>query len=259
MINIVEKSNFYKTNYIWFADDVNDININVDINRLIIYGTKTKIERINNNKCICTKQETLITDLTKPTDELWGLLSKSLKHEINRSQRDSLIIKHFVGNEISYKILQEFNKCYHEMYCEKGIDDVFLPINELIMYANNNNLMISIALLNNIPVVYHSYVIDDEHSRSFQSCSNFRIMGKDYRRAVGRANKFLHWNDILFLKEKGILEYDWGGVHSYKTPNGIDEFKISFNGKYKEYYNITCNLTLFAKFCSLLNRLKQII
>ena len=64
---------------------------------------------------------------------------------------------------------------------------------------------------------------------------------------LGRANKYLHWNDWIYLKQQGVVEYDWGGIASYEKPNGIDKFKMSFGGQYKKYYNLFCNCSIAAK------------
>ena len=64
---------------------------------------------------------------------------------------------------------------------------------------------------------------------------------------VGRANKYLHWNDWLLLKEMGVKEYDWCRIASYDEPNGIDRFKMSFGGRYNEDYNLYAACSLRAK------------
>ena len=76
------------------------------------------------------------------------------------------------------------------------------------------------------------------------------------RNAIGRANKYLHWNDWLLLKKMGIVEYDWGGIASYDNPNGIDKFKMSFGGEYRKYYNISSTCSLRAK---LYHKLRKMI
>lgn len=67
-------------------------------------------------------------------------------------------------------------------------------------------------------MVYHSYLTDGYHSSFLHSCSEFRVADKAMRNAIGRANKYLHWNDWLYLKHSGIIEYDWSGISSYENP-----------------------------------------
>ena len=145
---------------------------------------------------------------------------------------------------------------YHEMYEEKGLHGHYLQVSELKEYAKQNALIITTAEINNKVVVYHSYIKDDLHSRFLQSCSEFRVADNAMRNAIGRANKYLHWNDWLLLKKMGIVEYDWGGIASYDNPNGIDKFKMSFGGEYRKYYNISSTCSLRAK---LYHKLRKMI
>ncbi len=69
----------------------------------------------------------------------------------------------------------------------------------------------SIAFYNEIPLVFHSYIIDDSHVRFFYSCSSFR-QEREMSSIIGRMNRLLHWENMLFFKHKGICEYDWGRV-----------------------------------------------
>ena len=203
--------------------------------------------RIGRFKCITIPQETLISDLTLEEEKLWGLTTKTVRNEINRSKRENVGIKIYRGKEISDTVLNEFNRMYHAMYEEKGMPGHYLPINELKIYAASDALIITTAIINERTVVYHSYIMDNVHSRFLHSCSEFRVADNAMRNAIGRANKYLHWNDWLYLKQMGIREYDWGGIASYESPNGIDKFKMSFGGEYRKYYNLFCNCSFQAR------------
>lgn len=60
--------------------------------------------------------------------------------------------------------------------------------------------------------------------------------------AIGRANKYLHWQDILYFKEKGMKSYDWGGCGEEEAVANISSFKRKFGGKEMIVYDgITAN------------------
>ncbi len=73
-------------------------------------------------------------------------------------------------------------------------------------------------------------ICDREEARLLHSASCFREESAD-QSLIGRANKRLHWEDIKYFKQKGLLRYDWGGISDFENPNGIDEFKLKFGGE----------------------------
>lgn len=221
--------------------------------KLIVHGNPRA--EIGIKDCLWTEQETLVSDLSCPEDELRTVITKTVKNEINRSIRENVVTKVYEGNFITEKLLSSFGIMYHEMYKEKGLSGHYLAVNELKEYADKDALVITTAEIDGKVVVYHSYIKDDRHSRFLQSCSEFRAADNVTRNAIGRANKFLHWNDWMMLKQMGIIEYDWGGISSYDNPNGIDKFKMSFGGTYRKYYNISCNYTLRAKLYSSIRKI----
>jgi lipid II:glycine glycyltransferase (peptidoglycan interpeptide bridge formation enzyme) len=73
-----------------------------------------------------------------------------------------------------------------------------------------------------------------------QSASLFREADEvSYRNMIGRANRLLHWEDILYFKDQGYEIYDLGGVtlnQSNKEGQAIARFKECFGGSLvKEY------------------------
>jgi len=59
---------------------------------------------------------------------------------------------------------------------------------------------------------------------------------------VGRANRWLHWRDMLCFKEAGVQCYDWGGMfEDESTPEraGINRFKRDFGGQPVHSYECT--------------------
>lgn len=245
MREFLVKNKHFTTKHIWFA--TLDENIQSDCDRLLVHGFPEERKMIGKNPCTCVPQETLFSDLTRTEEELWALTTKTVRNEINRSKRENVQVAIYSGKDISDELLRDFNKMYHEMYEEKEIYGHYLPINELKEYAAKDALVITTAEMDGNVVVYHSYIKDKEHSRFLHSCSEFRVADNATRNAIGRANKYLHWNDWLWFKEMGIREYDWGGISSYDTPNGIDKFKKSFGGDYRKYYNLHCNCSFAAK------------
>jgi lipid II:glycine glycyltransferase (peptidoglycan interpeptide bridge formation enzyme) len=91
----------------------------------------------------------------------------------------------------------------------------------------------------------HAYVVSDSTARLHQSSSLFRVReDNEYKNLVGRANRLLHWEDMLYFKRKDVRWYDFGGWYggeatsqSYREQLLIDQFKESFGGEKKREYS----------------------
>lgn len=183
-------------------------------------------------------QHTLWTDLSKSEEELkQNIVSKTFKYDIRRSERDNITIRHFTSQYVlaHEEILQQFAKCYHEMYAEKNLD-ITLDVAAVKSCAQNGFLTMSAVYYEEEPIVFHSYLCDESVVILWHSCSNFRSE-KDMMNIIGRANKRLHWEDWMYFKKLGISTYDWGGVFAYNSDNGIDKFKEAFGGVPHDYYH----------------------
>ena len=246
MSEFLVKNRWFVTRQIWFVDKIDEV-AGIGYDKLAVHGYPMQLEKVGRYKCQSMLQETLISDLSLSEDDLWSMTTKTVRNEINRSKRENVGVSVYRGKEISDDVLNEFNTMYHDMYEEKGMPGHYLPLNELKEYADKDALVITTSEIEGRTVVYHSYITDDCHSRFLQSCSEFRVADNSMRNAIGRANKYLHWNDWLYLKQCGVVEYDWGGIASYEKPNGIDKFKMSFGGQYRKYYNLFCDCSLAAK------------
>ncbi|HHJ10648.1 MAG TPA: hypothetical protein ENK25_07120 [Bacteroidetes bacterium] len=86
-------------------------------------------------------------------------------------------------------------------------------------------------------VVYHSYLLDRsiQRVRALHSVSNSwnPELNNEERSLIGCANRYLHYQDMLFFREQGFVTYDFGG-YAYQTTDeslrGINNFKDSFGG-----------------------------
>lgn len=240
-----------KSANIWFARNANEWKeIKADI--LHIWGFPDKV-----CKGVYNKQQTLIIDLKKNEDELFGDINKTVRYEINRSIKESIRFNIYTSKQIEDKpeLVQEFHRCYDEMYKEKNLG-TRLDVENFEKYIKNNMVYLSIASDDEEKLVYHVYTYDEKTVRFLYSCSTFRG-SEDKKNIIGRANKFLHWKDMQFFKSIGIETYDLGGIASYEKPNGIDRFKINLGGKPVSYYNITCGNTIVGKLMVLILKLKK--
>jgi len=128
-----------------------------------------------------------------------------------------------------------FIATYNTFHQQKKLEGA-LTEKKLIKYGNA--LIIRKAYKKNSPiVVYHSYLLDRsiQRVRALHSVSNIwdpKLTGEE-RSLIGCANRYLHYQDMLFFREQGFVTYDFGG-YAYQTTDesllGINNFKDSFGG-----------------------------
>ena len=74
---------------------------------------------------------------------------------------------------------------------------------------------------------------DDRTVRQLISCSIGDPESGISQSLRGRANKLSIWEAIKYVKEEGLMEYDFGGYATGKLGEelkGINEFKLGFGG-----------------------------
>ncbi len=244
------KGKLFYTEHIWFEEFSSKKEIGSQAARVCVHANPTKISKTSE------LQHTLISDLDDANAEsLLLTFSSTVRNEIRRAEREGVICKAFTSDDLRIRsdIINIFADMYGEMYAEKGMDRA-LEINSVKAYIENNAFLLTSAYIVDMPCVFHSYIIDSSNARLLHSCSEFRVQDNAIKNTIGRANKFLHYKDMLYLKELGVVSYDWGGISNPKQPNGIDKFKMSFGGEPIDYYNCTINLSLKAKIASLYQR-----
>ena len=198
---------------------------------------------LSGGNIICHKQYSAITDLTICRDDIFSSFASTLRNEIRRAKREEVTVRFCIGDD-AIEQLPEFAGTFRHLYEEKGEKEE-LPVKEMNTYAERNALMISVASVSGEAKVFHSYIYDENSCRLTFSCSEFRAASsKEEKQSFARANKLLHWEDMLYFIDKGLSVYDWGGLTSPEEPNGIDKFKLSFGCKPVEYYNIVYPVTL---------------
>ena len=244
----IEKKKTVKIINVWF-DSIpeNSIKKNAiytfnDLREPLILDSSYIISRRN--------AETLISDLRAGEEELLSICKSNVRNEIRRSKREGVIC-HFYSSEIIARnkdIIMSFQKAYDEMHESKKMKKVNV-VKTLDALLCEGNLFITTATINDIAVAIHVYIVDKTISRLLYSVSIFRNSNLPAA-SIGRANRFLHYCDMIHFKNLGITIYDWGGFSkglNYSTKN-IDSFKAGFGGTIAPsyYYTVTRNKVYYA-------------
>lgn len=175
---------------------------------------------------------TVTLRLDQPEESLRRALPETTAYEIRRAEREGT--KCELVESVSATQLDDFLRFYQRFVNVTGNappDPHWLRILQAA-----GNLRLSIAKANDgEALVYHAYITGEKSCRLLHSIS-LRKEAEDNkeRNLIGRANRLLHWEDILHFRSAGIELYDFGGWYRGKDNAcmlGINRFKESFGGQ----------------------------
>jgi hypothetical protein len=174
-------------------------------------------------------QHSLRTELAPPPETIFAQFDESCRRQIRRAGRDDGL-RHELFTDPAGG-LEEFAGFYDVFARQKGL----WPADRhwLARAAEARQLVLSCVERDGERLVYHAHLRSGRTAQLSHSTSWFRGMDGDSRALIARANRWLHWQDMLAFKAAGALHYDWGGMFADEsTPEqtGINRFKRSFGG-----------------------------
>lgn len=192
------------------------------------------------------ESHSLYTDLAEHADRIFAGFHKTYRARIRRAEsKDQLVYESY---EDPMPVMSEFCRFYDDFAAQKGI----WPADRkwLEGAAARGHLLLSCARLAGHALVWHAYLVWNRIARLEYSASCFRDKNADYKALVARANRWLHWQNILRFQTRGFSTYDWGGIFpDESTPEreGINRFKKGFGGTEVVRYDCTVALTLAGR------------
>jgi len=173
---------------------------------------------------ICKPFHTILNALDIPEQEILKGFTSTVRNEIRRSEKENVQC----GLMDS---LDEFRRFHNDFATAKG---TYLA-DEGLIDGYKDKLAITCASLDQRVLAAHAYLCDRTAGTvRLLLSSNIRLTERIDANFIGRANKFLHFKDMIHFKENGYLVYDFGGfAHNTneKQRHGINTFKQSFGGK----------------------------
>lgn len=248
MIDVIYQKKFLKVNQIWYPGKRTVGSLLKEKRKAdILFVHGAPIEETKGSFRGWQEYHTCRNDLTISEEDMLTNINKAVKYQFRRSEKDNIEIAFYTREDIEKhpELLNTFQDIYARMYRSKG-SDTKLNVTAIERYLAVDGIIFSAAIHEGEVLVFHSYICDNEEARLLHSASCFREESAD-QSMIGRANKRLHWEDIKYFKQKGLLRYDWGGISDFENPNGIDEFKLKFGGEKITYYNIFAGNTVLGK------------
>jgi lipid II:glycine glycyltransferase (peptidoglycan interpeptide bridge formation enzyme) len=186
---------------------------------------------------------TMVSDLAPQEAEFLQRFGKDCRYKIRRADTKDGLRLEFTSEP--GQRLDEFANFFDTFAHQKGHS----PCDRAWLRAacDAGQLLLSVALRGDEPLVWHAHVLCAGTAGLQYTASHFRGQDNDFRALVGRANRWLHWHDMLKLKSLGFERYDWGGLFpDESTPEraGINRFKRDFGGEEIRVYECALPVSL---------------
>jgi lipid II:glycine glycyltransferase (peptidoglycan interpeptide bridge formation enzyme) len=206
---------------------------------------------------------TLHVDLKVESEEIFSRIGKNTRYKINRAkERDNIECGTLLElNEKDREKLLRYMDYFNEFTVSKNRSSV--TYSDLRQFYEAGTLCIRYVAGQDKSMTYtmHAYIVSDQRARLYQSSSHFRNSSdSEFRNLVGRANRYLHWDDILYFKNMGLEYYDFGGWYGGQSDAeklAINQFKESFGGEKEQEYTYIVPKTLLGKFATAFHRIRK--
>jgi lipid II:glycine glycyltransferase (peptidoglycan interpeptide bridge formation enzyme) len=207
----------FKYKVIWFSDILFDVK---GRDCLIFRQCKMKTDAPGFLQSDLT---TLITDTTRDLRVIWKKMSESnCRKPINRALKSGVTVKinqHY----------EDFNRINKDFRKKKGLSQWDLSIDFMKRYGTLFVTEYKGEILGGL-----FCLSDDDTMVQYITCSRRLEARAEDRKFIANANKLMIWESIMYAKEHGIGEYDWGGYYTGSTPDvqmsKINVYKKRFGG-----------------------------
>lgn len=244
---IVTKGKWLKTGEVWF--DQTPTSEVVDVMTF-----EQRAEPLQG--AACTPFHTRVIDLSPDSEIVLSGFSKSNRYKIRRGGREGLELEHWFPPE--FPVVEQFCDFYDDFAALKGQSSIYRD--KLMAMARCGVLDLSCARdAEGEAIVWHAHVRTCSRARLLYTASLYRDSSDSgYRNMIGRANRYLHWQDMLRYKDDGVAQYDVGGWYvgdSDQEKLHINQFKAEFGGHTETSYNCVQLVSAKARMLNLVGRL----
>jgi hypothetical protein len=175
---------------------------------------------------------TKVVDLSPSYETLFDSFSKHTRRKIKQGSKESFQFEWDVSELELIDVYSRFARDNNLPEVEKRLIDAYWP-----------DMKVTKLTYHGRTLVLHSLIVDKEARRAcmLHDAAMFRQMpDQRHKNLIGFANRYLHFLDMMHLKDMGITSLDLGGyARDTKDPHlqNINEFKDGFGGELVEMSN----------------------
>jgi lipid II:glycine glycyltransferase (peptidoglycan interpeptide bridge formation enzyme) len=176
---------------------------------------------------------------------------KSVRQRINQAKKIGIRIRINEGYDKFFPMYRSFIK-------QKGIKSLFdvFGVGSTSLKSMKKNGTLFVAEYNDEILIGTLCLEDGSHIEAWLSASKRFDADQNKKKIISCADRLIDWEIIKYAKEKGITEFDLGGIWSEEeaakdiVKQGINDFKLRSGGK-----KVTCYLyqKTYSKTYSLVN------
>ncbi len=216
MIRTEFKRLIFNVSEIWFSDSIYDVD---GYSHVMFRHCKPQKDNLGFK---CKEELTSIVDLRQDLKTIWEKMKKdSCRNAIKRAEKAGIEVKYNQNYDEFYEIYKNHlkNKKYHVIPFDKS---------NLFKYGS-----LFTAELNGELLGGHFYIEDSNHIVYHIGATKIINDNKRANTLKGNASHLMHWEAMKYAKDKGIQEFDMGGLYT----DSINRFKESFGGNRTVIYN----------------------
>ena len=223
---IIQMMDAYETTDIEY-----EIAVDIIISHKVLFPSTDLAEKPQTKKGLYSFGKTLLIDLRRTEQEIFLDIHKNARYKINRAMKRDPLIYHELTTPTNQEI-QQFVRFFNDFALNKGIPPAI--IDRLKGLRDYNSLILSyVSNENGDTLCYHAYV-KTKNSCALLHSASARFNNSELRNMIGRANRYLHWEDIKSFKRMGLDWFDFGGIFVEPLKDGerhINTFKMEFGGQ----------------------------
>jgi hypothetical protein len=230
----------FKTRRIWLSSRPFDVE---GIDSVCFHACRTKMDLPGFHR---EDRATIVIDVTRDMDHIWGMMSPKCRSGIRRAERDGGMVHMDRGHK-------EFLKLNEEFRTQKGLDYNTFPLS----FAQERGKLFT-AEMNGQMVGGILFIDDGETLLGLISASRRLNVEGEMVSSISNVNRLLWWRAIEYARENGLSMVDMGGYYIGSEPDpqseGINEFKRRFGGEIVNSYEYRKDYTFKIKIAHALQR-----
>jgi lipid II:glycine glycyltransferase (peptidoglycan interpeptide bridge formation enzyme) len=252
MLTIEKKILMFDIKEVHFSNDPFDVE---DCDFLVFPFCKNKVDA---NGFTRYEKLTSVIDLHQDLETIQKNFHRDTRKGIRRAENAGVKILKNEGYEQFYEMNKKFIK-------KKGLSSIFehigAEIASLETMKKKGTLFVAEYTDEIIGGLY--FLEDNFNIKSLIGASKRLEQDKERRKIIGYANRLIRWEAIKYAKDKGITEFDLGGIfpgnkiEDDPVKRGINKFKLSFGGDILPGYSYEKGYSKILKFAYYFNNIKK--
>lgn len=196
---------------------------------------------------------TIVVDLEKSPEELLAGMNRNTRRDLKRAPSEGFQVE--FSMDATDEWLDEFFSFWDKFGEVRGLGRV----NRERTLAMRDTKQLSMSRVKDSAgetLVWHTQLVTPEWVRGIYTAS-LRKLNPERGALTARANRWLHWNDMLQFRNMGIPLYDFGGWYSGKDDPArlkVNQWKEGFGGRIVELFYADHGLTFKGSLAVKLHR-----